>query len=145
MLPPAPDSLEGPGEEMWYDLGEKLIRDRVLADTHLHSLELLCDAWFRLLMLREDLSENGYTQLIPIMNGEGVEVGVRERARPQVALLKDALADYKRWNAEFGLTPASSPRVQTLPDEGGERGKGKDPALKLMEELERAGAGEGVM
>lgn len=138
---------------MWYDLGEKLIRDRVLADTHLHSLELLCDAWFRLCVLRDDLSENGSTMFIPILNGEGEPIfrdGAmlgKERARPQCALLKDALADYKRWNAEFGLTPASSPRVQTLPDEGKKGGKGKDPALALMEELERAGAGagEGVM
>jgi len=128
---------------MWYDLGEKLIRDRVLADTHLHSLELLCDAWYRLLVLREDLSTNGYTQVIPIVGGSGEVVGERERARPQVALLKDALADYKRWNSEFGLTPASSPRVQTIQDEGKERGgKGKDPAQALMEELEK-GMGQG--
>lgn len=129
---------------MWYDLGEKLIRDRVLADTHLHSLELLCDAWFRLLVLRDDLRENGYTQLLPIVDGKGEVVGERERARPQVALLKDALADYKRWNAEFGLTPASSPRVQTLPEDWKEKkGKEKDAALALMEELEKGIEGQG--
>lgn len=129
---------------MWYDLGEKLIRDRVLADTHLYALELACQAWFRLLTLLEDLSAGGSTQLVPKMNAKGECVGETEKARPQVAMMKEAEASFKNWCTRFGLDPSSMSRVQTLPDEGKKGGKGKDPALALMEEL-GMGPEEGVM
>lgn len=121
---------------MWYHMGEKLIRDGVLADTHLYALEMLCDAWYRTQILRDDIQANGHTQTVRKYNESGEVIDSRESARPQVGQLKAATSEFKIWCSEFGITPSSASRVQTLPDGGREKGEKVDPARALLEELD---------
>lgn len=145
-LPPPPESLEPPAAEFWAEYGEKGIRDRILSDVDLPALERLCQSWWRIQVLEDDIAEHGSVQKVPKMDGSGVIVAWTERARPQVGMLKEAEAQFNRCLQAFGWTPSSRTRVQTI-QEGkgaGVGGQGASEAERLMEELEGMQAVAGV-
>lgn len=131
-LPPAPESLEGPAADTWYEYGAKAIRDGVLADTDLAALEALCLARGRMLLLADDVAADGHMENVERCNKDGVVISVKRVVRPEVGLLKDATAEFHRWAREFGWTPAARTRVQVIPEK---EGKGKTEEERLLEEM----------
>lgn len=112
-LPPPPDRLDSSAAEVWYELGAVVAKMRVLTEADLSVLELLAkaEAWRR--ELEDDLQENGRFHMV------NTQSGMVEKRRPQAAEAEKVNREVANLLREFGLTPASRPKVQMVP--GGEK------------------------
>lgn len=120
VLPPAPDHLGEVEAGLWEKFGAIVIEMKILTAANLAALEVLCEAEGKRMELEDDLRENGMFQTVTTTAGDLVE-----RARPQLAeceRISKRVVDMLR---EFGLTPASRPKVQMVPG-GGKRGEGRE-------------------
>jgi len=111
-LPPAPGRLDEGAARVWEELGAVVVGMKVMTEADLAALELLAraEAWRR--ELEDDLQENGRFVTVQTRNGE-----VRRR-RPEAAEAEKVTAQVSNMLREFGLTPASRPKVQMVPGKG---------------------------
>jgi len=94
--PPCPDSVTGPGVELWQKLARRLVELKLLTDLDLEALEILCDAWRR------------YQELAPFTTAETMFV-ITDRGyvveHPAVRLRQSAINTMSKIWRQFGLTP----------------------------------------
>lgn len=119
-LPPAPDHLDEHEGRLWEYFGGLVVGMRVLSKNDLTALGILCENEAARLELGDYLKENGRFHTIMSTAGDMVD-----RARPQFTewqrLNKEVMGQLR----EFGLTPASRPKIQVVMGAGrGMKGSG---------------------
>jgi P27 family predicted phage terminase small subunit len=112
-LPSAPDHLDEHEGRLWEYFGGLVIEMKVLSKNDLTALTILCENEATRLELGDYLKDHGRFHTIMSTAGDMVD-----RARPQ-------FTEWQRLNGvvmgqlrEFGLTPASRPKIQVVPGAG---------------------------
>lgn len=121
-LPDAPAHMSDGARALWTHFGAIVVGMKVLSTADLTVLEALCEAEAKRRELEADLAANGMFEVITTTAGDSVE-----RARAQTTECKDVTKRVLELLREFGMTPASRPKVQMLPGavKGG-KGAGDD-------------------
>ena len=105
-IPPTPVTLSGESLEQWNLLVPLLSATKVLTAIDAAALEMACLAFGDYREARRKMIEHGKTQF-----GKG-EVEVKS---PWVTMAHEALADYAKFSALLGLSPADRARLQVTP------------------------------
>jgi P27 family predicted phage terminase small subunit len=117
-LPSSPDHLDEHESRLWDYFGGLVVGMRVLSKNDLTALGILCENEAARLELGDWLKENGRFHQVVTTAGDLVD-----RTRPQFTewqrLNKEVMGQLR----EFGLTPASRPKIQMVP---GAKGRGAD-------------------
>ena len=118
-LPPPPDHLTSEAKRLWTEtFGPQVIMLRVMTEADWTALELLCMSRARVLALERFVQE--HTTVYTVVNKDGE---VREHTRPQFTQLRQEVDNTIKLLREFGLTPSSRPKIQTV-----SRGDGNGPS-----------------
>lgn len=108
-LPPAPSHLDKHGKRKWREDGSVLLDLRMLTKFDLDMLEALAESYSMYRTLCERWNELGR----PVSDDSGGKphflIGKIEKAR----------AELLRLSSSFGFTPATRPKLASLPDEQG--------------------------
>ena len=91
-------------------------------------LATYCLAWARMVSAAKILETTGDLVDEPIFNRSGKKIGSRTKPHAAVKLHRDASAQTRNFQAEFGLSPASRARIQ-VPKDATEK---DDPLLELI-------------
>lgn len=105
-LPSAPAHITGYALEAWNYYGAMIVHRGVMAETDGMAFVGLCQSWKRYMEADEEMTAKG----ADYMDANGV---VREY--PHVKRRDRAESSWRKWLAEFGLTPASRPDVPREP------------------------------
>lgn len=100
----------------WRSFAPRLIAARVLTTAHGEPLALLADAWGRYQRASDEWAALNYPNVQTIEIIKGPHVSERVVEHPLVRQLGVYGDTVKRLCAEFGLTPASASKVQTITD-----------------------------
>jgi phage terminase small subunit len=93
-LPPAPDHLQ-PATRAWWD---SVVREFVLEQHHLRLLQSACESWDEMQRARAAIAEHGQTFIDP----HGCP-----RARPEIAIARDAKVSFRQYVRELDLDLAA--------------------------------------
>lgn len=104
-LPPAPPFFDDVARFEWHRVGPELIEQRLLTHADLAAFTLYCVHVARVVACERILREKGMTCRGP--RGE--------RARPEVAIARQAGAEVRKFAQELGLTPSARRRVTPAP------------------------------
>lgn len=110
--PEKPPWLTAHASEAWDQLVPILQRMRVLTEADGHALALLCATWSRWRECEEFVAEHG--EVYPIKDRDGKTKELRRF--PQAVAGDTHGRALNRYLAEFGLSPASRTRIQTVPE-----------------------------
>jgi P27 family predicted phage terminase small subunit len=124
----APSWLDGEGRKVWRRLVRHCDRLKVLSDSDLPLLSLLCDQWAVYLEASAFLREHGSVYSLRDADGNVKAV----MPFPQVSIRNRAAEHVRRLSAEFGLSPSARSRVNGRAEDG--------PVDELAAFLEGAGA-----
>jgi P27 family predicted phage terminase small subunit len=119
--PTCPLWLDVEAKREWKRISGELCRLGLLTIVDRVALTGYCEAYSRYRRAAEEL-KGGLTYTYQDKNGE-----IRQIAKPEVAIARDALNQVRQLCAEFGLTPSSRTRM-TLPGHG----EDEDPMEKLL-------------
>jgi len=120
-LPPPPPHLTPFAAEIWKkELGPLLVQMRVLTEADLTALAILCQAEARRRVFEKDVQTNGVFQEVTTVTGDVVQ-----RTRDVYKELERITIRVSHLLLQFGFTPASRPKVQSVPD-GGKKKKGEE-------------------
>lgn len=134
-LPRMPKTLKGTDAGSWSSLGKKLEAMKVITDMDAMSFELLCGTYAEYIGARNALwVEIGSTGKyiyepmyeVSITNKDG-STSEYMKVRPEVAIVSDTWRRLEKMLSNFGLTPASRSKVQTV---GGDN-KDENPFDKI--------------
>ena len=106
VLPTAPPHLSEGARQWWGWYSAMLDRRGVLTEEHGPALEQLCELYQELIELRAAIRVSGRTYETTNKAGD-----IMIRPHPLCAMLADTDRRFRGWESEFGLTPASRPRV----------------------------------
>ncbi len=112
LVPRCPSHLSESGKAAWKRLSALLNRIGILTEADGFALERLCDCYSDILDCRALINDGGRTY--KIMDAQG---NTLIKTNPAVAQLRAADAQLKSYMLEFGLTPASRPKVPARPDD----------------------------
>lgn len=124
-LPKMPRTLKGTDGGSWKKLGKKLEAMRVITGMDEMSFELLCGVYGAYIGARnalwiEDVSRPGkyiyepmYEVVVTNKDGSTYEY---MKTRPEVAIVSDTWRRLEKMLSNFGLTPSSRSKIQTIPD-----------------------------
>lgn len=101
-LPEAPGFLDEEALRMWNKLVPELSRLGLLTVVDLEALSAACISWSIAIKATEAIKAEG----IIVPDGAG-----RVHKHPAIQILRDSLATFKAFAAEFGLTPSSRTRL----------------------------------
>jgi P27 family predicted phage terminase small subunit len=101
--PEKPDYLSPEASKHWDILVPEMARLNILAEHNLAGLVILCESWSRYRECEEIIKVEGQIT----KNRFGADV-----KNPALLNLETADSHYRWWANEFGLTPASEPRVK---------------------------------
>lgn len=134
IAPDCPSWINADGKRMWKKLAPELERMGLLtivdgeafaAACHNYGLWLECERYFKKKVKDTETGEShtiGRTYLYTNKNDSENEI-----ERPQVKIGQRALADFRSFCSEFGLTPASRTRIEVKPP-----GEALDPMEQLL-------------
>lgn len=105
--PDPPGDLNEIAKIQWREWAELLHRTRILTEADLMALKLACEAYGRWFEATEHIKANG--MLIPTPNGFVAQ-------SPMVQIANKAHEQIVKLLVEFGMTPSSRTRVQTVED-----------------------------
>ena len=106
VLPAIPPHLSEGARQWWGWYSAMLDRRGVLNEEHGPALEQLCEIYQELIELRAAIVVSGRTYTTTNRDG-----ATMIRPHPLCAMLADTDRRFRGWESEFGLTPASRPRV----------------------------------
>lgn len=106
-IPKPPSWLNRYAKKEWKRLAPELVRTGVLTKADVASFTMLCQAYGKWEYYERDTEKHGDTCFYT--NKYGAE---NEVERPQAKLAQKAHERYKALCTEFGLTPASRPRIE---------------------------------
>ena len=118
-----PDTMLGAASRMWDEMAPELLRLGLLANVDINALMAGCIAWGMAVEASKKLSKEGLTVEEPKTDRTGAVVGYAIKKHPVAQIARDNYAAYRAWCQEFGLTPASRPRLQA-PEGANETGSG---------------------
>ena len=127
-LPPPPPGLDDRVLDAYMDHGKRVLDLRALTRADAGALAAMAQVWVQIQTDTEALEAFKLTN-----NGshyyesEGAS-GRQIKAHPAVSARQSAMAQYRSWCGQFGLTPSSRSQVSAI-DTGGEKSK----LAKLME------------
>ena len=101
-LPKAPGFLDRVGKYEWKRVGAELIEKQLLTETDLAAFTLYCVSVSRVAACEKAIREHGLTMFGP----QGM------KARPEVAIGRQAGIEARKFAQEFGLTPSARTRVR---------------------------------
>jgi P27 family predicted phage terminase small subunit len=135
-VPTAPDWMSAEAKAEWKRIVPELRALRLLTLVDRAGLVAYCQAYAELQICTRKLNEEGRTIQEPILGDDVVEgkklktvVGAKVKKHPLVSAQRDAFARVRAFIAEFGLSPASRSRVNTIG--GGD--EDKDPLQELFD------------
>lgn len=130
--PPMPARLSPLAREYWADYADLLRGRGQLSVDSWPALEMLANNAAEVQELQEDIAKNGRVrkQRTTHATPEDGDAGYMERARPQVAMLAEAVRRLRSILLEFGLTDASIGKVNTGKPESPDNGN--DPVSKYQ-------------
>jgi P27 family predicted phage terminase small subunit len=111
-LPEMPDFLEGNALACWDELAPMLVGLNVLTVADKHALALLCETYSSWRRAIEMLKKHG--DVYPILDDNGKIKYLQQT--PYVSMSKAYAKQLKDMLCEFGLTPSSRSRIQTVQD-----------------------------
>lgn len=114
-LPPAPGFFSDMARFEWHRVGPELVELQLLNSVSITAFGLYCLNVARAVAAEKVIQEHGMTIKTP----QGFE-----QARPEVAIMRQAGAEVRKFMQEFGMTPSSATRVR-VPDKP--KGKPDDP------------------
>jgi len=122
-LPEIPETLKGMDGGAWENLGRKLEAMKVISGMDQMAFELLCGVYAEYIGARrplwvEDVANPGkfiYEPMyeVSITNKDG-STSEYMKARPEVAIVSDAWRRLEKMLSNFGLTPSSRSKIQTI-------------------------------
>ena len=110
--PDRPAWLTGEARKMWDGLVPELLRMGVLTVLDGYSLAAACQEYSTWLKCQKILKKEGETYEYTNKNGSSNTI-----TRPEVGVANKALAQYRAFMAEFGLSPSSRTRLEMAPDD----------------------------
>lgn len=116
-LPERPRWLKGLAGKCWSSLTPLLLQAKVATIGDAVALEMVCDAYMEYRAARAKVLKLGmtYEQKILVREDEDSHTEVLQiRERPEVKIASDAWKRLRSGLAEFGLTPASRSKVESL-------------------------------
>lgn len=116
-----PHTMLGAASRIWDEMAPELLRLGLLANLDVAALMAGCIAWGISVEATQKLSVEGLVVEEPKTNREGEIIGYAVKKHPAAQIARDNYLAYKSWCQEFGLTPASRPRLQVPQGAGGTR------------------------
>lgn len=110
--PSPPAHLSRDALVAWGAFSERLFPLGLLTELDAAALELLCENYAEIQLLRRDLDANGWFETITRTNGTQATV-----TRAAAARLSDAERRFRSMLVEFGLTPSARSKVTATPDD----------------------------
>jgi P27 family predicted phage terminase small subunit len=111
--PPFPEwlaALDPVTKEIYESLAHRLVKTKVLTENELESLAHLADSEALYRRLRVEI-QAGFVYETTTMQG-----AVMRRPKPEMAMLLDLKRQIRQGLMDFGLTPSSRTKVQTVED-----------------------------
>jgi|SRR5579864_932536 len=102
--------------ELWDEIVPELVANGLLTYANQGLCADICVAHAMMMKALDDTVERGQIVEEPIVNKAGDQVGVRVKANPAVAQVAQYMAMKCRLMIEFGMTPASSMKVNASPE-----------------------------
>jgi P27 family predicted phage terminase small subunit len=113
----APKWVSEKAREHWPRFAELVYSMGVLSQVDGGALEQLCEAYADFRNARAEMDKAVRTYGSLFVEHENMKTGVTSiRTHPSVAMMSDADRRVHRWMTDFGLTPSSRTRVQTIGD-----------------------------
>lgn len=109
--PKCPAWLDKEAKKMWKDLAPKLERLGLLTVIDGAALAAACQRWACFVDCEKIIQKEGYVMEIERFDKQGNSIGIYEQQRPEVSIGRQALADFRAFCTEFGMTPASRSRI----------------------------------
>jgi P27 family predicted phage terminase small subunit len=109
--PPMPRWLSKEAKAEWKRIVPELLALGLLTLVDRTALACYCQAYAELVEATRLVDQEGRILEVPVFNKAGEQTGTTRKAHPAVRLQRDAFARVKAFLGEFGLTPASRPRV----------------------------------
>ena len=97
-------------KQHWPRIANRLVRDKVAADSDLENLVMLVEAYAEWLECSLIVQKLGRTYSSPTATGEIT------RPRPEVAMRDIAQRTFERLSGQFGMTPSTRSRVEAVSD-----------------------------
>lgn len=111
LLPPPPDHLDGYAIQKWNQVGPVLCAMRVLSESSLSALEMLCESYGEYRELKDEIHRGGDGRRRTLAE---YFAGRNSQTQPEYAAMKEARATYRVLLQDFGMTPASKSRVSVV-------------------------------
>lgn len=109
--PKCPRWLDKEAKRMWKDLAPELERLGLLTIIDGAALAAACQRWSTFVDCEQIIQEQGYNMEVFRYDKQGNEIGSYIQQRPEVSIGRQALADFRAFCTEFGMTPASRSRI----------------------------------
>lgn len=109
-IPSPPEHLSDDARVAWSMLAAKLDRMRVLTEADAWALEELAETYVEVVQIRRRIARDG--RVLTVKNKRS---GTRKISNPLVIQYSDAAKRFRALMGEFGLTPASRPRINAGP------------------------------
>jgi len=127
-IPRCPRWLSANAKAEWRRIVPELKRLGLLTIADLAGLCAYCQAFAELQDATRTIDREGRIVTVPVLNGKGEHVGDIRKAHPAVKLQRDAFARVKSFLCEFGLSPATRPKLAGM----GKSNEGADPAERFL-------------
>ncbi|QDV91757.1 Phage terminase, small subunit [Phycisphaerae bacterium RAS2] len=109
-IPPCPSFIDAEAKRLWSQLGKLLLANGVLSEMDGLSLATLCQAWSRWKFAEEHIQKFG-----PIILSPDKKFPIQS---PYLAVANKCMEQINKILIEFGMTPSSRSRIETLLDQG---------------------------
>lgn len=116
-VPKPPAVLNADGKRLWNRVAPELYRLGLLTDLDLESLTALCITWQHAKDAADLIRKQGIVVDLPVFRKDGEIAGYRTQRHPAAQTLRDSLAQFKAFAAEFGMTPSARTRFSMPKDE----------------------------
>lgn len=114
-LPPAPKELQGEARKEWRRMGSELVKVGMMTALDKPAFVLYCLAWERLVLLQREL--NGRLQqsenIVDALSWSSDKTGYEQKS-VLVQLLEGAQKDVYSYMQQFGLSPSSRARLESV-------------------------------
>lgn len=109
--PSCPAWLSGEAKAEWRRIVKELEPIGLVTMVDRAALSAYCQAWAELREATRQLDREGRVIESPVFNRSGDKTGTLKKLHPAVRLQRDAFTRVKQFLVEFGLSPASRPKL----------------------------------